>query len=142
MLKPCSKRSRGCLPKEPWKLPEILVPAFTVAFSWWRRRLAARNRSLSPERVRPPYRFKMETVASLLLSVRKGDFLASLDLKDAYFQIPIHRSSRKLLSCNLTLPEYLISTLLNPRRTPRHTYIQRKRKKTPQQPFQSSPVVS
>ena len=39
----------------------------------------------------------METVASVLLSVREGDFLASLDLKDAYFQIPIHRSSRKLL---------------------------------------------
>ena len=34
--------------------------------------------------------FKMETVASVLLSVREGDFLASLDLKDAYFQIPIH----------------------------------------------------
>ena len=44
-----------------------------------------------------PTRFKMETVASVLLSVREGDFLASLDLKDAYFQIPIHPSSRKLL---------------------------------------------
>ena len=42
-------------------------------------------------------RFKMETVASVLLSVREGDFLASRDLKDAYFQILIHRSSRKLL---------------------------------------------
>ena len=41
--------------------------------------------------------FKIETVASVLLSVREGDFLASLDLKDAYFQIPIHGSSRKLL---------------------------------------------
>ena len=42
-------------------------------------------------------RFKMETVASVLLSVREGDFLAYLDLNDAYFQISIHRSSRKLL---------------------------------------------
>ena len=42
-------------------------------------------------------RFKMETVASVLLSVREGDFLASLDLKNAYYQILIHRSSRKLL---------------------------------------------
>ena len=33
--------------------------------------------------------FKMETVASVLLSVREGDFLAPLDLKDSYFQIPI-----------------------------------------------------
>ena len=41
--------------------------------------------------------FKMETVASVLLSVWEGDFLASVDLKDAYFQIPVHRSSRNLL---------------------------------------------
>ena len=41
--------------------------------------------------------FKMETVAFMLLSVREGDFLASVDLKDAYFQIPVHQSSRKLL---------------------------------------------
>ena len=41
--------------------------------------------------------FKMETVAFVLLFVREGDFLASIDLKDAYFQIPVHQSSRKLL---------------------------------------------
>ena len=41
--------------------------------------------------------FKMETVASVLLSVREGNFLASIILKDAYFQIPVHPSSRKLL---------------------------------------------
>ena len=41
--------------------------------------------------------FKMETVASVLLSVREGDFLASINLKDVYFQIPVHQSSRKLL---------------------------------------------
>ena len=34
--------------------------------------------------------FKMETIASVLLSVREGDFLASIDLKEAYFQIPVH----------------------------------------------------
>ena len=45
--------------------------------------------------------FKMETAASILLSVREGDFLASLDLKYAYFQIPIHPSSRKLLRFTL-----------------------------------------
>ena len=41
--------------------------------------------------------FKMETAALVLLSVQEGDFLASVDLKDAYFQIPVHQSSRKLL---------------------------------------------
>ena len=60
-------------------------------------RLEACDRSLAFERLRQLTPFKMETVASVLLSVREGDFLASLDLKDAYFQIPIHGSSRKLL---------------------------------------------
>ena len=55
--------------------------------------------------------FKMETVASVLLSVREGDFLASLDLKDAYFQIPIHRSSRKLLRFTLEGTVYQFQTL-------------------------------
>ena len=41
--------------------------------------------------------FKMETVASVLLFIRERDFLASIDLKDAYFQIPVHQSSRKPL---------------------------------------------
>ena len=41
--------------------------------------------------------FKMETVASVLLFIREGDILASIDLKDSYFQIPVHQSSRKPL---------------------------------------------
>ena len=40
--------------------------------------------------------FRMETPNSVLLAVRKNDFLASIDLKDACFQIPVHPSSRKL----------------------------------------------
>ena len=39
----------------------------------------------------------METPNSVLLAARKNDFLALIDLKDAYFQIPVHPSSRKLL---------------------------------------------
>ena len=41
--------------------------------------------------------FKMETVAFVLFFVREEDFLASIDLRDAYFQIPVHQSLRKLL---------------------------------------------
>ena len=41
--------------------------------------------------------FKMETVASVLTAVQENDLLASLDLKDAYFQVPVHPSSRKFL---------------------------------------------
>ena len=43
--------------------------------------------------------------------------------------------------CNLILPEYLISTLLNPRWTPRHTHRPRKRKIDPKLPLLLSLVV-
>ena len=39
--------------------------------------------------------FKMETLQSVLLSVQRGDWMVSLDLKDAYLQVPIHPGSRK-----------------------------------------------
>ena len=42
-------------------------------------------------------KFRMETVALVMASIREGNFMASLDLKDAYFQIPIHRDSRRYL---------------------------------------------
>ena len=42
-------------------------------------------------------KFKMETVTSVMASIREGDFMASGDLKDAYFQIPIYPDSRKFL---------------------------------------------
>ena len=39
--------------------------------------------------------YKIKT--SVLSSVREGDFMASVDLMDASFQIPIHKESRKYL---------------------------------------------
>ena len=41
--------------------------------------------------------FKMETLQSVMLSVRPGDWMVSLDLKDAYLQVPMHPESRKFL---------------------------------------------
>ena len=55
--------------------------------------------------------FKMETIASVLRSVREGDFLASTDLKDTYLQIPVHQSSRKLLRFLSEGTVYQIKTL-------------------------------
>ena len=42
-------------------------------------------------------KFRMETVQSVLSSVRRGDWMFSLDLKDAYLQVPMHEESRKYL---------------------------------------------
>ena len=41
--------------------------------------------------------FQMETIQSVLLSVRQGDWMASIDLKEAYLQVPVHPDSRRFL---------------------------------------------
>ena len=42
-------------------------------------------------------KFKMETNQSVLRAVRKGDWMISIDLKDAYLQVPVHPGSRRYL---------------------------------------------
>ena len=42
-------------------------------------------------------RFHMETPQSVLRSIRPGDWMISLDLQDAYLQVPIHPESRRYL---------------------------------------------
>ena len=59
--------------------------------------LEACDRSLSFERLRPAHAVQDGNSRFGAVVCQRGDFLASLDLKDAYFQIPIHGSSRKLL---------------------------------------------
>ena len=39
----------------------------------------------------------METSATVLQTIKKDDWMLSLDLKDTYFQVPIHHQSRKFL---------------------------------------------
>ena len=41
--------------------------------------------------------FQMETIQSVLLLVRQGDWMASIDLKEAYLQVPVHPESRPFL---------------------------------------------
>ena len=42
-------------------------------------------------------RLHMETPQSVLRSIRQGDWMISLDLQDAYLQVPIHPESRQYL---------------------------------------------
>ena len=39
----------------------------------------------------------METPQSVLRSIRPGDWMVSLDLQDAYLQVPVHHDSRRYL---------------------------------------------
>ena len=39
-------------------------------------------------------KFQMETVVSVFTSIRKGEVMFLIDLKDAYFQVPIHSDSQ------------------------------------------------
>ena len=41
--------------------------------------------------------FDMETLQSVLLSVRRGDWMVSVDLRDAYLQVPVHLNSHRFL---------------------------------------------
>lgn len=42
-------------------------------------------------------KFKMESPKSVLSAIMKNDWMVSIDLKDAYFQVPVHPASRKYL---------------------------------------------
>ena len=98
--RPCARRSRRCYPRILWRSSSIRVPASTVVFSWWKRWRGGWRPMIDLSHLNEfvlQTLFKMETVASVLLSIRDGDFLASIDLKDTYFQIPVHQSSRKLM---------------------------------------------
>ena len=41
--------------------------------------------------------FRMETIQSVILSVRQGDWMASIDLREVYLQVPVHPESRRFL---------------------------------------------
>ena len=41
--------------------------------------------------------FHMETPQSVLRSIRPGDWMVSLELQDAYLQVPVHHDSRRFL---------------------------------------------
>ena len=41
--------------------------------------------------------FKMENMSDLVNMIKPGDFIMQLDLKDAYFSVPIHPQDQKFL---------------------------------------------
>ena len=58
-----------------------------------------------------PLHFKMVTVAQVRSALRKGDWLASLDLQDAYWHVPINRRFRRFLAFQVGAETYQFTRL-------------------------------
>ena len=56
-------------------------------------------------------KFSMETTQSVFQSIQRGDWMVSMDMKDAYFHIPIHQESRKYLRFNFDSKTYQFRAL-------------------------------
>ena len=54
------------------------------------------------------HKFRMESIRSAIANVERGDFLASVDLQDAYLHIPILRAHRKYLRIALLLDHQIL----------------------------------
>ena len=86
--------AKGAVELAPLTSPGFYSRLFVVWKTWsWRPviDLSHLNRFVD---VSP---FQMETIQSVLLSVRQGDWMASIDLKEAYLQVPVHPASRHFL---------------------------------------------
>ena len=59
--------------------------------------MASHHRSVDLKGYVASSHFHMETPQSVLRSIRPGDWMISLDLQDAYLQVPVHRDSRRYL---------------------------------------------
>ena len=56
-------------------------------------------------------KFSMETTQSVLNSIQRGDWMISMDMRDAYFHIPIHPTSRKFLRFSFNSKTYQFRAL-------------------------------
>ena len=56
-------------------------------------------------------KFKMETPETIRTSLQAGEWVTSIDFKDAYFHIPIHNQSRKYLRFHVQGQTYQFKAL-------------------------------
>ena len=82
----------------------FLVPK---PYNWWRPvlDLSTLNTFLNTES------FKMETPETIRTSLQVGEWVTSIDFKDAYFHIPIHSQSRKYMRFHIEGQSYHVKAL-------------------------------
>ena len=76
------------------ELGEFISPTFVVEKQDGGYRFILNLKELNREIEKK--KFKMQTLKSILCLIRPGCFMAKLDIKDAYYSVPIHHESRKL----------------------------------------------
>ena len=57
-------------------------------------------------------KFKMETISTVLCLISPNAYMAKLDIKDAYYSIPIYKPHQKLLKFQYKCTLYKFTTLL------------------------------
>ena len=87
---------KGAITSAPYHPENFFSTIFTVPKKGGEHRPIINLKVLN--RFIPHIHFKMEGIQSLRDIILPGDFMIKLDLKDAYFSIPIHPSHRKFLS--------------------------------------------
>ena len=87
-------RRKGAVEPAP-PTPDFFSRMFVVtkATGGWRPIIDLSTLNLDVDRTP----FRMETSQTVLRAVRRNDWMVSIDLKDAYLQIPIHPASRRFL---------------------------------------------
>lgn len=86
---------KGVLLVVPHEPGEVISPIFLTDKSDGSFRLILNLKRLNLHV--PCYHFKMETISSILKLIRKGDFMSKLDIKDAYYSVPIAPACQKFL---------------------------------------------
>ena len=72
----------------PWDNNRNMVNLYS---NWWIINLSPLNQFI------PAFPFKMETQATIRTALKQEDWTTAIYLKDAYFHIPIHQSSKRYL---------------------------------------------
>ena len=88
--------SKGAIREVSQVSPSFVSNIFIVPKKDGGNRPIINLKPLNSQFLSPPH-FKMDTVKDVASLLQAGDFGASIDLKDAYFHIPIHPSQRKYL---------------------------------------------
>ena len=69
------------------------------------------TRSEQSQQIPQAAKFKMETPETIRTSLQKGEWVTSIDFKDAYFHIPIQKQSRKYLRFHVQGKTYQFKAL-------------------------------